>query len=215
MRIFTENLACVRGGRTIFSGLSFEVEGGESLLLLGPNGAGKTSLLRLLAGYIQPSAGAITVDGGDGETGVGEMCHFVGHLNGVKSHFTVRENLEFWAWYLDSAYLDPNGGDVGENERIDRALSSFVLNDLDDVPAGYLSAGQKRRLCLARLMVAERPIWLLDEPTVSLDKSSQSCVANAVNDHLATGGLVIAATHVELGLNSARKLQLGQRRGAA
>ena len=212
MRLSSDKLTCVRGGRTIFSNLSFEVEGGEALLLLGRNGAGKTSLLRTLAGYLQPSSGEITIVGGDAELEIGEMCHFVGHLNGVKSHFTVRENLEFWAEYLGAGDGVENFEERGA--RVERALSTFQLSDLDDVPAGYLSAGQKRRVCLARLLVAERPIWLLDEPTVSLDTASQAYVSKAVNEHVSAGGMVIAATHVELGLGNARELTLGQMRGA-
>ena len=204
MRLSTDKLACVRGGRVIFSDLNFEVQGGESLVLLGRNGAGKTSLLRVLAGYLQPSAGRILFDGGDPEADLGEMCHFVGHLNGVKLHFSVEENLQFWAKYLT---VDLSAEE--ETVRIERALTGFGLTDLVDMPAGFLSAGQKRRLCLARLLVADRPLWLLDEPTVSLDAASQSYVAKAVNDHVGGGGIVIAATHIELGLKGARVLELG------
>ena len=228
MRLSTENLACVRGGRTIFSGLDFEVRGGECLLILGPNGAGKTSLLRLLAGYLQPATGTISIEGigADGpqaepqaearpkteEISVPEVCHFVGHLNGVKSHFTVHENLAFWA-----RYLSDDGGnrshDKSRESAIDRALDAFALSSLGGIPAGYLSAGQKRRLCLARLLVATRPIWLLDEPTASLDKQSQSLLADAVNAHVTAGGMAIAATHLELGIENTKELTLGRKGG--
>jgi len=216
MRLSADNLTCKRGGKKIFTGLSFAVRAGEALVLAGPNGSGKTSLLRVIAGYIQPTNGAVAVEGAeDPEAGIGEMCHFVGHLNGVKSHFTVRENLHFWAGYLDTQYLDGDSQGNGEkrgsaDKLIGEALQGFALTGLDDIPAGYLSAGQRRRLCLARLLVAKRPIWLLDEPTVSLDAKSQSLVAKAVNDHLAGGGMVIAATHIELGLDNARELALGR-----
>lgn len=207
MRLDVENLACVRGGRMIFSDIGFGVEAGECLILLGPNGAGKTSLLRVLAGYIRSHSGTIAVEGGDPELTLGEMSHYVGHLNGVKSHFTVRENLKFWADYLNS------GADLdGLDARVEAALAAFALKDLYDVPAGYLSAGQKRRLGLARLLVAERPVWFLDEPTVSLDAASQACVAKAVNAHLAKGGLAIAATHIDLGIENAREFHLDERR---
>lgn len=213
MRLITENLSCVRGGRAIFSDLSFEVGAGECLLLLGANGAGKTSLLRMLAGYLRPAGGAIHVKDVEREDGdevtVAESCHFVGHLNGVKSQFTVRENLAFWAGYLSG-----EGGRVSHEEAIEGALDGFALNSLGEIPAGYLSAGQKRRLCLARLLVARRPIWLLDEPTVSLDKKSQTYLADAVNDHVRGGGLAIAATHLELGIENARELALGATPGA-
>ena len=206
MRLSTDRLACIRGGRTIFSDLNLEVMGGESLVLLGRNGAGKTSLLRVLAGYLQPSSGTISFDEGDLEAPLGEMCHFVGHLNGVKSHFSVVENLRFWAEFM--------GQTGGSDRNLQDALDGFGLSDLVDMPAGFLSAGQKRRLCLARLLVAERPIWLLDEPTVSLDTRSQSYVAKAVNRHVAGGGIAIAATHIELGLENARQFKLGAK-GAA
>ncbi len=212
MRLFSENLTCVRGGREIFSGLSLDVQGGECLLLLGPNGAGKTSLLRMLAGYLKPASGTIRLEDGGEETGeditVGEACHFVGHLNGVKSQFTVRENLAFWACFL-------SGEKNGESDAavIEKALGAFALSSLCDIPAGYLSAGQKRRLCLARLLVAARPLWLLDEPTVSLDKKSQVLLANAVNAHVAGGGMAVAATHLELGIENAQTLELGGRGG--
>jgi heme exporter protein A len=202
MRLIAEALTSTRGGRSLFSGLSFAVEGGEALLLTGPNGAGKTTLIRILAGLLAPSAGAVRLDGGDAELSVGEQCHYVGHLNALKAGLTVEENAGFWCRYL-------RAGPMPAADRVETALAAFGLAELGDIPAAYLSAGQKRRLGLARLLLVERPLWLLDEPTVSLDQSAQELLAAAVGAHLAAGGLVVAATHVPLGFAAARELSLG------
>ncbi|MCG8558847.1 MAG: heme ABC exporter ATP-binding protein CcmA [Hyphomicrobiales bacterium] len=197
MRLIAENLACIRGGRTVFEGLSLDVAAGEGLVLRGPNGAGKTSLLRTLAGFIPPAAGRIALDGGAEDTPVGEQAHYVGHLNGVKRALTVSENLAFWASYL-------GGGAIEES------LERLNLWALRDIPAGLLSAGQGRRLGLARLHLVPRPVWFLDEPSVSLDAASQTLLAGLIEGHVRGGGLVLAATHVPLGLELARELVLGQ-----
>ena len=148
MRLIAEALTSTRGGHSLFSGLSFSVEGGEALVLMGPNGAGKTTLIRILAGLLAPSAGAVRLDGGDAERSVGEQCHYVGHLNALKAGLTVEENAGFWCRFLDRG---------GAADRVEAALSAFGLAELGDIPAAYLSAGQKRRLGLARLLLAERP----------------------------------------------------------
>jgi heme exporter protein A len=206
MRLIAEALTSTRGGRSLFSDLSFSVEGGEALVLMGPNGAGKTTLIRIVAGLLAPSAGAVRLDGGDAERSVGEQCHYVGHLNALKAGLTVEENAGFWCRFLDRG---------GAADRVEAALSAFGLAELGDIPAPYLSAGQKRRLGLARLLLAERPVWLLDEPTVSLDLAAQEMLAAAAGAHLAAGGLVVAATHVPLGFARARELHLGSRAVAA
>ncbi|HEY5829740.1 MAG TPA: heme ABC exporter ATP-binding protein CcmA [Hyphomicrobiaceae bacterium] len=202
MRLIAEALTSTRGGRSLFSDLSFSVEGGEALVLMGPNGAGKTTLIRIVAGLLAPSAGAVRLDGGDAERSVGEQCHYVGHLNALKAGLTVEENAGFWCRFLDQG---------GAADRVEAALLAFGLAELGDIPAAYLSAGQKRRLGLARLLLAERPVWLLDEPTVSLDQAAQEMLAAAAGAHLAAGGLVVAATHVPLGFARARELHLGSR----
>ena len=199
MKLIADALTSIRGGRTLFSGLSFTVGGGEALLLMGPNGAGKTTLIRTITGLLGPAAGSIRLDGGSAERSVGEQCHYVGHLNAIKSSLSVEENAAFWCGFLG-----------GGAERIAPALSAFGLSAVRDIPAAYLSAGQKRRLGLARLLLAERPIWLLDEPTVSLDGAAQKVLARAVDTHIAQGGLVIAATHVPLAFARSRELHLGQ-----
>lgn len=196
MRLSADNLACTRGGRRVLAGISFTVEAGAALILEGPNGAGKSTLLRLIAGLIQPDSGAVTLEGGDGELGIGQQCHHVGHLDALKLALTVRENVEFWASFL-------GGGEV------ERALAAVKLDHLADLPAGLLSAGQKRRLALARLAAVPRPMWLLDEPTVSLDRAAKAELEAACAGHLAGGGLIVAATHQELALTPAQTLTLG------
>ncbi len=203
MQLVAENLVLSRGGRVIVDGLSFRVSGGSALLLTGANGSGKTTLLRALAGFLRPTAGAVRLEGANGEHEPGELAHFVGHLDGIKTHLTVEENLAFWAAYLDA------GGDVAA------ALDGFALTGLAEIPAGYLSAGQKRRLALARLAAAKRPIWLLDEPTVSLDTASVALLVAAIEAHLAGGGLAVITTHVPLPLARAEEIRLGPTEAAA
>lgn len=184
----------------IIRDLSFAVSGGEALLLTGRNGAGKTTLLRALAGFLRPHSGSIRLTGGDPETSIGEQAHVVAHANAIKTALTVRENVAFWQKFL-------NVGD-DKSDAIETALAQFGLLELSDFPAGYLSAGQKRRLGLARLLCAYRPVWLLDEPTVSLDTASSALLADAVNAHTRGGGIAIAATHLPIGLERARELKL-------
>ena len=161
MQLVAENLVLERGGRNVVDGLSLRLEGGAALVLTGPNGSGKSTLLRSLAGYLRPASGSVRIIGAGDDRETSEVCHFVGHLDGIKTHLTAAENLAFWATYL--------GGSADLAARVEAALQRFALDALADIPAGYLSAGQKRRLALARLVAAERPLWLLDEPTVSLD----------------------------------------------
>lgn len=202
MQLIADQLQVTRGARTIIRDLSFEVAAGEALLLTGANGAGKTTLIRTLAGFLAPSGGTIRLNGGDPERDIAEQSHYVGHANGIKASLTVAENLRFWTEYLAEDDRDGNA------DRLDEALDHFNLLDLSDIPAGYLSAGQKRRLGLARLLVAHRPLWLLDEPTVSLDTASVALLAKAVDAHVTGGGIAIAATHIPLGLAKTRELQL-------
>jgi heme exporter protein A len=196
MRLEANGLACVRGGREVFSGLGFAVAGGEVLLVTGRNGSGKSSLLRLIAGLVRPAGGGLHLDGGNPELTIPEQAHYLGHQDAFKPSLTVTENLGFWSRYLGGAQPAPE------------ALAAVGLAGLADLPAAYLSAGQRRRLSLARLMV-HRPVWLLDEPTSALDDDAQQILARLMRQHLANDGLIVAATHGPVGLDGTRELRLG------
>ncbi|MDR3470611.1 MAG: heme ABC exporter ATP-binding protein CcmA [Devosia sp.] len=193
-----ENLSVERGGRLVLAGLSFAVEAGKALVVTGPNGAGKSTLIRTIAGLLHPSAGTIRLEGGDADLNVAEQCHYFGHQDGLKSALTVAENVAFWRdFYGRTAFS------------IIAALEEVGLDRLIDLPAGYLSAGQRRRLAFARLLASQRPIWLLDEPTAALDTGSEQRLTDCVNRHLGAGGLVVAATHAPLALAAKATLALG------
>ena len=207
MKLSGVDLTCIRGGRHVFSGVSFSVAAGKALVLTGPNGAGKSSLLRMIAGLIHPVAGRLAVEGGDPELSVGEQAHYVGHLDPLKPALTVTENLMFWARFLNGR---ADGAMSAMTVMMERSLDAVGLADLAQLPAGYLSAGQRRRLSLARVLAVPRPIWLLDEPTTALDAASQDRLRHVMHDHLARGGIVVAATHGPLGLDEAGQLRLGK-----
>jgi heme exporter protein A len=198
MHLKGDNLACVRGGREVFAGLDFGLSGGEALLITGRNGAGKSSLLRLIAGLLRPSAGGLSLSGGDADATLAEQAHYVGHQDAIKPALSVDENLLFWAKFLGAGQID-----------VTAALAAVDLDRLADLPAAYLSAGQRRRLSIARLAAAPRPIWLLDEPTSALDAPSQARLAGLMREHLAGGGMIVAAAHGPIGLERARELKLG------
>jgi heme exporter protein A len=186
MRLVAQDLACERGGRLVFGGVSFSVEAGQLMQLTGANGAGKSSLLRLIAGLADRTGGQLSLEGADPEElTIGQRAHLIGHLDAIKPALTVKENLQFWDGFL-------GGGDV------EAAISAFALEPLAGYPAQYLSAGQKRRLALSRLALIPRVLWLLDEPTVGLDQASQERLHGLLDRHLRANGLVIAATHVPL-----------------
>ncbi len=193
MELKVTELACARGGITVLSGVSFTVRAGEALVLRGPNGIGKTTLLRTLVGLQPAISGQVSLPS--------DIIAYAGHADGVKPTLTVAENLAFWA----SAY-GTSGSAV--------ALSALDLGDLVDRPAAQLSAGQKRRLGLARLLVTGRRVWVLDEPTVSLDAASVALFVAALRAHLASGGMALAATHIDLGLDGAQVLDLSPFRAA-
>ena len=198
MELSADNLTCVRGGRTVFAGLSFAVPGGEALTVTGRNGAGKSSLLRMIAGLVRVAGGRLALAGGEAEATIAEQAHYLGHQDALKSSLSVRENLAFWIEYLG-----------GHRETLPAALDAVGLKRLAGLPAAYLSAGQRRRLSIARLAAVQRPIWLLDEPTSALDAQSQERLAALMQAHLAGGGLIVAATHGPIGLCDARELRLG------
>ena len=197
MRLEGEELACVRGGREVFRGLAFTISGGEALLVTGRNGAGKSSLLRMMAGLVRVAGGRLTMIGADPERSIPEQTHYLGHQDALKTSLSVAENLGFWTRYL-------GGGGSAQ-----ASLATVDLDALADLPAAYLSAGQRRRLSIARLVAVNRPIWLLDEPTSALDHQAQQCLAVLMAEHLALGGMILAATHGPVGLEKARELRLG------
>ncbi|WP_245434029.1 heme ABC exporter ATP-binding protein CcmA [Rhodomicrobium lacus] len=189
-----EKLACQRGGRIVVPALSFKVEAGHALILRGPNGAGKTTLLRTIAGYLPADSGRIVVTDDKGEgTGEGHF-HYIGHTNGIKPRLTVIENVSFWQRFYSGA---------DDTEAAENALDAFGLLDLAEYRAGHLSQGQARRLGLARLLAAKRSVWLLDEPSVSLDAASTRRLETAIRDHLAQGGIALVSTHLDLALGDA------------
>lgn len=198
MQLKADNLTCERGGRTVFRDLSLALASGQLMQLTGPNGSGKSSLLRLIAGLNEAAAGTLALDGGHAELSIGQQAHYIAHQEAVKTALTVFENLAFWRDFL-------GGGDV------DDALEAFDLARLSSYPAGLLSAGQKRRLALARLVLVPRALWLLDEPTVGLDTASLARFVSVMARQLDRGGMIIAATHVPLGREPDARLELGTR----
>ena len=199
-------MSCIRGERPVFSGVSFSLEPGGALTLVGPNGAGKSSLLRILCGLLRPADGTLTWEGApvdDDWAAHRSRLHYVGHLDAVKPTLTVAENLEDWAHFKGAARAAPH------------ALQILGIEDLADVPGRYLSAGQRRRLALARALATPAPLWLLDEPTVTLDADSAGRVVSMIAAHRSDGGMVVAATHGEIALEGAQRLDLGEHAIAA
>lgn len=188
MELQVSDLTVTRGGIAVLEGINLAVSAGEALVLRGPNGIGKTTLLRTIAGLQPAHAGTVSLDR--------EQMAYSGHADGIKAPLTVAENLTFWASVFGTG-------------SIDAALAAFQLGPLADRPAGGLSAGQKRRLGLARMVVTGRPVWVMDEPTVSLDTDAVAMFAEAVRAHLAGGGLALLATHIDLGLSEARVMDVG------
>jgi heme exporter protein A len=196
LRIDVENLACRRSGRLVFEGLSFSLSEGQALLVTGRNGAGKSSLLGLLSGELRPEDGQIRTDG-LGERTLAEALHLVGHRDALKGALTAKENLSFARDLLGDPALTPA-----------EALETIGLGHAAPLPVAYLSAGQRRRVALARLLVTRRPLWLLDEPTAALDAAAQETLFGLMRKHLAEGGLIVAATHADLPIEGARELKI-------
>jgi heme exporter protein A len=199
MRLHAENLVGARGGGTVFSGVSFTLDNGEALVVTGPNGSGKSTLLRIIAGLLPVASGSIAFNGVDVSSSPGSVCHYLGHQNGMKTALTISENLGFWRDFLDSPRMS-----------VSQALDAVGLGGLGNLPYSVLSTGQRRRAAIARLLVSHRPIWLLDEPTAGLDTESETDFSGTMSAHLRDGGIVIAATHLPLGLDGAKELRLGE-----
>lgn len=199
MRLIAEGLAASRGGERIFSEVDFVLAQGEALTVTGPNGSGKSTLLRVVAGLLAPAAGSVRLEGGPAG-GIGAAAHYFGHANAMKAAMSVAENLAFWQGFLGEP--DLSAAD---------ALDAFGLADLSHLPYTDLSAGQKRRAAAARLLVSRRPVWLLDEPTASLDAASEAVFVGLMRRHVAAGGILMAATHLPLGLEGARQLRMSGR----
>ncbi len=195
--LIAENLACRRGERLLFDDVSFALRSGEAIALTGRNGAGKSSLIAMLCGGLRFAGGSLRVEGG-GDAPLAELCHLVGHRDGLKTALTATENLVFAQALLGDDALSAQD-----------ALAAVGLPHVAGLPVGYLSAGQRRRVALARLLVSARPFWLLDEPMAALDAAAQTMLTGLMRAHLASGGAILAATHGPLGLDGARELRIG------
>jgi heme exporter protein A len=205
MRIFAQNLSVKRGEELIFTDVSFELSPTESLTISGPNGVGKSTLLRALAGLLPIDSGTfeIKTDSKEAKPNA-EYCHYIGHKNAMKAELSVLENLNFWQRTMAQE-------DIVDDDLImspEAAVELLGLSHTLDLPFGFLSQGQRRRIALAKLFVSYRPVWLLDEPTAALDKASSDNFANITNSYLEKGGVVIAATHVPLGFKEVKQLEM-------
>ncbi|GLQ80293.1 cytochrome c biogenesis ATP-binding export protein CcmA [Mesorhizobium huakuii] len=199
MRLIAEDLGGERGGEAVFSGIGFALDPGQALVVTGPNGSGKSTLLRIIAGLLPKAEGRLLLEnGGDDFPSVASACHYLGHQNAMKTALSVAENLRFWR--------DFNGrGDSG----VEEALETVGLGGIGHLPFGYLSTGQRRRAAIAKLLVSHRPLWLLDEPTAGLDKASEARFAGLMTKHCVAGGMIVAATHLPLGIEAA-ELRMGE-----
>ncbi len=203
MRLTAENLSARRGEDLLFEGISFEIASGEGMLVTGRNGSGKSTLLRVVAGLLRPEHGRVLwqSDRSGAGTPAAEACQYLGHRNAMKPELSVRENLTFWKNFF--APFEARRG-----LSVDEAAEAVGLVGIVHLPFGYLSAGQQRRMAFAKLMVSYRPVWLLDEPTAALDTSAEALFTRLIEAHLGDGGMVMAATHQPLGLETARELKM-------
>ncbi len=213
MRLVVDQITGMRGGNILFSQMSFILEQGQGLIVTGANGSGKSTLLRVLAGLMRPSEGTVRLEDEHGQTMM--ACHYLGALNAMKDQLTVRENLAFWAAHLghedrpETARKPPRDDTPHAREPLEAALEAVRLPHVIDTPFGYLSTGQKRRVAIARLLVVHCPVWLVDEPTSGLDRASESLFADIAKNYLAGGGILVAATHLPLGIDGLQHLQIG------
>jgi heme exporter protein A len=202
MKLIASNISVIRGEELILEDISFTVSSNEALIVRGANGSGKSTLLRAIAGLLPLETGTFSVDDPDNEFGDSthsQLCHYLGHENAMKPAMTVGENLAFWQEFAGQQHLE-----------IDEAMEMVGLDGLQDVPFSHLSTGQRRRISISRLLISYRPIWLLDEPTAGLDAASEKQFAKLMQIHLEDGGLIIAATHIPLGLENTKELVFGE-----
>lgn len=202
MHLTAENLAARRGEDLIFVNVSFHLQAGEALILTGKNGSGKSTLLRVIAGLLRPEKGSVTVSDSVGaeRRPAAEASHYLGHRNAMKTELTVAENLDFWRSFL--------GLGKAAGLSTEEAAEAVGLPGITHLPFGYLSAGQQRRFAFAKLLVAHRPVWILDEPTAALDASADRLFTELIEAHRREGGIVVAATHQPLGLEGTRELKM-------
>lgn len=200
MRLIAENLGGERGGEPVFSGVGFMLESGQALIVTGPNGSGKSTLLRIIAGLLPAAEGRVRIEGGGDELpSVDSACHYLGHQNAMKTALSVTENLRFWRDFNGEGFLG-----------VQEALETVGLGGIGHLPFGYLSTGQRRRAAIAKLLVSHRPLWLLDEPTAGLDKASEGRLGELMRGHCGEGGIIVAATHLPLGIDGAKELVMGE-----
>lgn len=201
MKLVAENLQISRGEDVILSGVHFTLTSGQALVVEGPNGGGKSTLLRALAGLLPLDKGTITFISHEefADANLPDALHYLGHDNAMKADISVRDNLAFWQTMNGTHHLRPA-----------EALDLVGLSGLDDVPFGHLSTGQRRRVAIARLLVSWRPIWLLDEPTAGLDARAQAQFSAIMDTHLDDGGIIIAATHINLAVERVSHLDVGE-----
>ncbi len=206
LKLIADGLAVDRGGRRVFAALSFSLQAGHALVVTGPNGVGKSSLLRTIAGLVSPAEGRLFIEDGRAEYSVAEHCHYFGHQDALKPSLTVMENLAFWQVFFGTDW--PKESYQGLVSDPMAVLDRLGIAHTANLPAAYLSAGQRRRLSLSRLLVSPRPVWLLDEPTSALDAASEQELLVIMREHLAVGGAIITATHTKLDLPSVMALHM-------
>ncbi len=200
MKLVVDDLAADRGSGLIFENISFSLGDGEGLVVTGPNGAGKSTLIRAVAGLLRPAHGTARIEDETGTwTDLAAASHYLGPINAMKPALTVRENLAFWQAFAGKPAMT-----------IDEVLRTVGLEHTGDLPFSYLSTGQRRRIAIAKLLLNWRPVWLLDEPTSGLDAASERHFAGLVRDHMKTGGIVVAATHLPIAVDGMKRLTFGE-----
>lgn len=210
MKFEATDIGVDRGARRVVEGVSFCLSNGEAMIVTGENGSGKSTLLRALSGLLPLAKGSLhfdlLVEGSDDPLIIREQIHYLGHQNAMKASLTVRENLSFWQGFTTSG--DKSGGYDSVGLSVEEALDFVELPQTIDLPFGYLSTGMRRRVSIAKLLINEKPIWIVDEPTAGLDAKSSEMFSGLTQDHCENGGILIAATHLPLGVSGAKTLEI-------